>query len=77
MAEFSNDTLLFIGQLRADPKFRLVLREVKKLRPVIPIYKPQETRDLEAQLLETIKYGTASQAGFDLLYLFLTGERND
>ena len=75
--QFSNDAKLFLGQLKADPKLKFVLKELKQLRPVIPGYRPQETRDLEAQLVEQMKYETARQQGFDLLYLALTGERNE
>ena len=74
---FSNDTKLFLGQLRSDPKFRHVLKELKDVRPVIPFYKPQDTIDAQAMLIEQIKYSTATQQGFDLLYLILTGERNE
>jgi hypothetical protein len=75
--QFSNDAKLFLGQLKGDPKYRLVMKELKQLRPVVPAYKPQETRDSEAQLIEQIKYSTALQQGFDNLYRALTGERNE
>ena len=75
--QFSNDAKLFLGQIKGDPKYRLVLKELKQLRPLIPTYRPQETRDSEAQLVEQIKFETARQQGFDLLYLALTGERNE
>jgi len=75
--QFSNDAKLFLGQLKGDAKYRIVLKELKQLRPVIPEYRPQETRDSEAQLVEQMKYETARQQGFDLLYRALTGERNE
>lgn len=78
MAELSSDTKLFLGQLRGNnPKFAHVMRELKKLRPVVPKYVPQDTRDAESQLLERIKFETAQQGGFDLLYFILTGDRNE
>lgn len=75
--KLSSDVTLFLAQLKGDGKFKLVMKNVKEARPVIPSYRPQETRDMEAQLVEQMKYETARQQGFDLLYQILTGERNE
>lgn len=74
--KLTSDGKLFLGQLRQDPKFKHVLRELQQLRPVIQSYRPQSSQEANQQLMEEIKYDSGRQAGFDLIYRFLTGELN-
>jgi hypothetical protein len=60
-------------QLREDANFQAIMAECIKSRPVVPEYLPQDTADKTLNLMEEIKYGMASRAGFDLLYRVLTG----
>ena len=75
--KLSNDTKLFLGQLRAEPKFKHVMKELVALRPVIPAFSPQDSQEANQHLLEQIKYDAGRKAGFDLVFLLLTGERTD
>jgi len=68
---------LWLTELRNDPKFRQVMKEMKERRPVLPRYQPQATSEANQELLEKIKFETGRQDGFDLIYLILTGERLD
>lgn len=65
----------FALRVRTHELFKGWMEELEKQRPVVPEYRPQETRDAEHALLERIKYETARQQGFDLFRLYLTGEK--
>lgn len=71
------DAKRWLIEIKNDPKFKQVIREFKEFRPVIPHYKPQVSLEASAQLMEQIKYESARQDGFDLIYARLTGERTD
>lgn len=64
-----------IKQLRESPDFQIIMRDMLKYRPVVPTYKPQKTIDETANMVEQIKYSSAQQDGFDLLFSALTGNR--
>ena len=62
-----------LKQFQESNDFQVVMDEVLKLRPVIPEYQPQATMDETANMIERIKYFSASRSGFDLLYRALAG----
>ena len=62
-----------LKQLQESADFQVVMDEMIKIRPVIPEYQPQQTMDGTANMLERMKYYSASRAGFDLLYKVLAG----
>lgn len=64
-----------INQLRESRDFQVIMAEMLKVRPVVPTYKPQKTLDETANIMEQIKYSSAQQDGFDLLFSALTGKR--
>jgi hypothetical protein len=66
----------FLSELRENPLFQEAMKEVKKFRPVVPRYKPGMNTEENSSLIERIKYESAREEGFDLIYLILTGERN-
>lgn len=59
--------------LRESREFSIIMDGMKKDRPVIPSYRPQKTMDETSNVIETIKYQSAKQEGFDLLFQMLTG----
>lgn len=59
--------------LRESQEFKIIMEGMKKERPVIPYYRPQKTMDETANSIEQIKYQSAKQEGFDLLFEKLTG----
>ena len=67
----------FLQELRLNPLFKEAMKEIKKFRPVVPAYKPAQSCEEEDSLIERIKYASGEQSGFDLVYLVLTGERNE
>jgi hypothetical protein len=67
----------WLAELRNNPKFRQVMKEMKELRPVLRRYQPQATSEANQELIEQIKFETGRQDGFDLIYMILTGERLD
>lgn len=62
-----------LAQLRQSPEFKIIMAEMVKSRPVIPRYAVQETVGDGTLLLEKIKFETARQDGFDLLFGKLAG----
>ena len=66
-----------IAHYREDPNFRQMMKEMGTQRPVIPTWKPQDTRDENEKLIEDIKYASALQQGWDLLFQTLYGVRHD
>lgn len=68
---------IWLSELRNNPKFRQVMKEFRELRPVVPPYVPQASSEANQELIERIKYECGRRAGFDLIYLQLTGERLD
>lgn len=60
-----------------NPLFRETMKELKKLRPVVPVYKPCQTQEEMFSLLERIRFESGRQEGFDLIHLLLTGDRNE
>ena len=67
----------FLQELIINPMFKGLMAEMKKHRPVVPAYKPCQSREEADSLMERIKYESGRQEGFDLLFLRLTGERNE
>lgn len=66
-----------LSELRENPLFQKAIGELKKFRPVVPAYKPGQSLEENASLIERIKYESGRREGFDLLYLILTGDRNE
>lgn len=64
-----------IKQLRESHDFQVIMNDMLRYRPVVPTYKPQKTMDETANMFEQIKYSSAQQDGFDLLFSALTGNR--
>jgi len=71
--ELQTKELLFA--LREDPRYQAVLAEVSLQRPTIPRFEPQRTTEENDALVEKIKFFSAQQKGFDLLYMALTGQQ--
>lgn len=67
----------FLQELRLNPLFKEAMKEVQKFRPVVPAYKPCQSREEADSLMERIKYESGRKEGFDLIYLVLTGDRNE
>lgn len=67
----------FLQELRINPLFVASMKEVKKHRPLVPAYKPCHSREEADSLMEQIKFESGRKEGFDLLYLLLTGDRNE
>lgn len=63
-----------LKQLREMPGFDLVMDGLKQFRPVVPSYKPGESLEDSARIIEEIKFQSGRQDGFDLLYRALTGK---
>ncbi len=61
--------------LRESREFKIIMEGVKENRPIVPAYKPQKTIDETQNVIERIKYESARQEGFDLLYQTLTGHK--
>lgn len=60
--------------LRDVPEFRAVMNSMLLHRPIVPAYRPQATADAQQMHVEDIKFQSAKQEGFDLLFLALTGK---
>lgn len=76
MTDISAEAKACLAELRANQIFHRLMKELRALsRPVVPGYRPGSTEEI-AMLVEKIKYETGRQEGFDLIYLYLTGERN-
>ena len=58
----------YLKQLKADAAFREAMKEVLAMRPIVPDYSPGID-------LEEIKFKTGERKGFDLIYLYLTGDK--
>lgn len=69
-------TKAFLAITRENPLFKDMVNEFRKLGPVVPKYTPQASTEANEQLLERIKFESGRKEGFDLLLLFLTGEKN-
>lgn len=67
----------FLQELRLNPLFKEAMKEIYKSRPVVPAYKPGQSQEESISLLERIKYESGRKEGFDLIYLLLTGDRNE
>jgi len=65
----------FVAKVRAHELFSDFVAEIDKHRPVVPRYRPTHSGEEERALLESIKFETARQDGFDLFRLFLTGNK--
>ena len=61
-------------RLKLDPFFRDWVEELKKSRPVVPSYQPGDLQETQ-ELLERIKFESGRREGFDLLLLYITGEK--
>lgn len=53
------------------------MEEIWTMRPIIPDYVPQDTRDKTENLMERIKFESAKRFGFDLLFHVLAGKRKE
>jgi hypothetical protein len=68
----------FMAELVINPVYRGAIKELcQMLRPVVPAFKPTHSQEENFSLLERIKYESGRKEGFDLLYLHLTGDRNE
>jgi hypothetical protein len=67
----------FLQELRINKLFHASMKEISKHRPVVPAYKPGQSREEADSLMERIKFESGRKEGFDLLYLLLTGDRNE
>lgn len=63
-----------LKQLRETREFQEIMDAMSKHRPVIPEYRPAGSREANDGLIETIKYESGRQDGFDLLFKLLTGK---
>lgn len=66
----------FLAQLRHEPMFHAVVKEIKTFRPVVPGFAPGASEETY-HLLERIKYESGRRAGFDLAMQYLTGEKSE
>lgn len=71
------DAKRWLIEIKNDPKFKVVIREFRELRPLVSRFKPQGSVEANNELLERIKYESGRQDGFDLIYLQLIGEKID
>lgn len=68
------ETSGLIEALREDPKFQAVMAEIYKThRPGIPPFDPKGTTEENLALIESIKFASGMQKGFDLLFSLLVG----
>lgn len=67
----------FLQELRLNPLFKQAMKEIQKFRPVVPAYQPCQSREEADSLMERIKFESGRLEGFDLIYLILTGDRNE
>ena len=65
----------FLIELRINPLFQGLMKEINESRPVVPAYRPCQSQEETFSLLEQIKYESGRQQGFDLIFLLLTGDR--
>ena len=64
-----------LKHFRESLDFQRLMQEIRQeQRPVIQAWNPQATQDENARLLEEIKFSSALQQGFDLLFTILTGK---
>lgn len=76
--ELSPEHKAFMSTIIVNPLFKGAMREIyQQLRPVVPVFKPGQSREEDFALLERIKFETGRKDGFDLFYFHLTGERNE
>lgn len=61
--------------LQENPDFQTVMDFALSYRPVIPEYKPGETIDETANVMERIKFYSAQRQGFDALFQMLSGRK--
>ena len=59
-------------RLRDMPEFQDIMAATLLYRPVVPQWRPEGGQEA-TRLIEEIKYKTGAQAGFDALYVLLTG----
>lgn len=67
--------MTYLTLLREHEAFKLALEELAKYRPVIPRYSPASTLEEEEHSLRRIRYESGRQDGFDLLMMYLAGEK--
>jgi hypothetical protein len=67
----------WLAEIRNDPKFKQVMKEIRQLRPPVSKYRPQISQEANSELVERIKYESGKQDGFDLVFLLFTGEQID
>ena len=60
--------------LQESYDFQVIMDDIWKMRPVIPDYVPQKTRDDTENLIKRIEYQSAMRQGFDTLYRVLAGK---
>lgn len=61
--------------IRKDEKFRAVMKEALSKRPVVPDFSLARTKDEQEMIIENLKFATALKQGFDVLYVYLTGNK--
>lgn len=57
-----------IAKLRESPEFQMIMEELSKQRPIIPVWKPGVPED-------DWKHHSSMQQGWDKLFQALTGRR--
>jgi hypothetical protein len=76
--ELSPQVKAFMAELIVNPIYKKAMQEISEMtRPVVPSFKPGMNQEENFSLLERIKYESGRKEGFDLLYLRLTGDRNE
>lgn len=66
-----------LASFRENHNFQQLMRSIHPHRPIVPTWKPQDTRDANEKLIEDIKYASAFQQGWDLLYATIMGVKHD
>lgn len=64
-----------LTELRARGEFAAVMTDLLEHRPAVPAFALAKTHEEQYMIVERIKYHTAMQQGFDLLYQHLTGRK--
>ena len=73
--KLTEQSKVFLSELRISPRFHSLVKELQDARPVVPAYKPGQSQEETISLLERIKFESGRKEGFDLVMLLLTGDR--
>jgi len=64
-----------IKYIREHQMFTMAIEELKKFRPVVPRYSPASSLEEEEHNMRRIRYESGRQDGFDLLMMYLSGDK--